>query len=167
MRTNFSLSVSPLALAAALVLAQPALAQAQTAPDSAPQQDALERDYEERDTQAMTEPGQTAQTAAPPDTAPPGAAALDPEQLRGMAVHDSSGSRIGRVADVEMGLGGEPERLVISHGGFLGLGARQVAVDWQQAFVDEDRVVLDLTEQQVGEMPTHDPSAESPPVQTR
>lgn len=91
--------------------------------------------------------------------APPASQALDPEAIAGLPVHDAAGNRVGRVADVEMGASG-PERLIVSHGGFLGMGARRVAVEWQDAFVDEDRVVLDMSEDQVSELPEYEPSAQ-------
>lgn len=128
------------ALAAALAVAVPqsVLAQASPEPTAKPQAaDSLERG------------------PSPYSSTGPQAAAIPPEDLKGMPVHDASGEKIGEVEDVRTGSGGDIERLIVSQGGFMGLGAKRVAIDGQQARVLPDRVTLDMTGAQVSELPDY------------
>lgn len=154
------------ALAAALAFAAPAMAQSSTTPEPAAKPsatDTMERSATPSDSSAA------APSAADSASGAAGggmqAAAIPPEDLKGMPVHDAAGEKIGEVEDVRTGSGGDIERLIVSQGGFMGLGAKKVAIDGQQAQVQSDRVTLDMTGAQVAELPDYeDPSdtAEQP-----
>lgn len=155
------------ALAAALALAAPAMAQTANAPEPAAKpgaeattgqgaeaEGALERDYEQRDQSSMADPGAPAGAETGAGTMA-GALPVPAEDLPGMAVHDAAGDRVGEVAEVEADGAGGLDRLIVSQGGFLGIGAKRVAVESQRVQVEEDRVVLDMTEDELAELPEY------------
>lgn len=140
------------AVVAALAIAAPVMAQSASAPEPSAKPGAA--DTLERSATPATEGGSQA-------------AAIPPEDLKGMPVHDASGEKIGEVEDVRTGAGGDVERLIVSQGGFMGLGAKKIAIDGQQARIQSDRVTLGLTGSQVSELPDYqDPgaAAETPPA---
>jgi hypothetical protein len=49
----------------------------------------------------------------------------------GHKVIDPQGDPIGRITDVLFDQSGQPRAAVIDFGGFLGVGSRKIAVDWQ------------------------------------
>lgn len=148
------------ALAAALAFAAPALAQSatqSTSPDPAPKPgvtDSLEQRSAQPDTTTTTGSATSGDTSAQ-------TAAVPVEDLKGMPVHDAAGEKIGEVESATTGSGGALERLVVSQGGFMGLGAKMVAIDGQQAKIEGDRVTLDLTNEQVSELPAYEDPADA------
>ena len=75
------------------------------------------------------------QSAAPPDKAAIGtpAAVLDDKEvdsILGKTVRSSSGETMGRIVDVLVSRGGKVRGVVIDFGGFLGVGSRKIAIDW-------------------------------------
>ena len=67
------------------------------------------------------------------------ASAASAEGLMGKNVVGSDGEKLGSVEDVIVDpASGEAKQLVISSGGFLGVGAKQIAVDFSQAQVGMD-----------------------------
>lgn len=86
-------------------------------------------------------PADDAVSGSAPASVQGGAAAKPPAEVRtieprtaeailGSAVVDSNGKEIGRLVDVLVDGDGHPEAAVIDFGGFLGVGARKVAVHW-------------------------------------
>ncbi|WP_207459387.1 PRC-barrel domain-containing protein [Azospirillum sp. SYSU D00513] len=81
---------------------------------------------------------------------------IPPEALMDKTLIGEDGSEFGTVEDVILGSDGQPEQVVVSHGGFLGFGDKQVAIDignvnWQPG---QDTVGLSgLTRQEVEAMP--------------
>ena len=69
--------------------------------------------------------------------------------ILGRSVFDSAGEDVGPLVDVVVDSNGTPIAGVIDVGGFLGVGARRVAVAWHLLQVehdgDETRVHMDLT----------------------
>jgi hypothetical protein len=51
--------------------------------------------------------------------------------LLGKEVHSIAGSDIGQIAEVLVDGWGQPRAVVVNFGGFLGIGMREVAVDWR------------------------------------
>jgi hypothetical protein len=75
-------------------------------------------------------------------------------------VHDSSGQEVGRVVDVIVDPAGQPRAIVVDTGGFLGVGARRVAVDWASVHVPppgskDDTIAIDLGDDQVKSAPEY------------
>lgn len=60
----------------------------------------------------------------------------------GSAVHNEQNERVGTVDDLIMTDGNRVTMAVIATGGFLGMGAKLVAVPWAQLRPEADRVIL-------------------------
>jgi sporulation protein YlmC with PRC-barrel domain len=90
-------------------------------------------------------------------TAAPSAAGHPPtaRDLVGKDVFSANGEDVGEVADVLVNDQGEPEAVVIAHGGWLGLGEKKIAVDWSSVTVAKDGVAIDLPSQQLSQIPEY------------
>ena len=108
------------------------------------------------------------QTATAPDTArtlPEGYAAVAPEtltaeQLTGASVHDSTDASIATISDLVLTSDGQVTDVVLDVGGFLGIGARSVAIPMERltiAMRDGGDVTLwvDMTRDELEELPEH------------
>ncbi len=147
------------AAAAAATLAVIALAQGQTAAPESPKTDATQ--------QESPAPPQPPPATIPPGT-PPNATVVDKSAVQGVLgkdVRSATGEDMGRIVDVVVDSTGAPLAAVIDFGGFLGVGSRKVAVDWNALhFAPGDNpspVILDLTKDQVKAAPEY---AEKKPV---
>lgn len=87
---------------------------------------------------------------------------LTVDQLRSAAVYDIDNERVADIEDVVLGTGDTVEAVLIDIGGFLGIGARTVAISMDQLEIqgsedaDDLRVYLALTEEQLEALPEHD-----------
>jgi len=78
------------------------------------------------------------------------------EHLLGKNVYGKDNEKVGEVEDIILDANGQAKQLVISSGGFLGIGEKQVAVDfnptnWDQA---QDRIQLSgMSREEVRDMP--------------
>ena len=72
-------------------------------------------------------------------------------------VYDAAGKHIGELNDVLVDGNGKVVALIVGVGGFLGIGEKNVAVDYdyvrQTGAIKSDRVVLDLNDQQLRAAP--------------
>jgi PRC-barrel domain protein len=114
---------------------------------------------------------QLAQAAGPADDSaanrpPAGEAAatfLDQQDVQGILgrqVLSSAGEDMGRVVDIVVDRNGQVRAAVIDFGGFLGVGNRKVAVDWNALHFAPtgsryDRITLELTRDQVKAAPEY------------
>ena len=92
---------------------------------------------------------------APAQTSALGGAnqAVKVSQLEDMSVYNGRGEKLGDVEKVLMGADGKSYMLV-SHGGFLGLGSKQVAISADRLVLRGDRLVAEtLTDEQVRVFP--------------
>ena len=93
------------------------------------------------------------------------------EGLLGQPVTDAKGDVFGNVVDVLIDADGTPHAAVIEFTGFLGIGARQVAVDWKVlAFsVQGDHIAIrvPLDPDKLKATPDYKRGAQSVPVATR
>jgi hypothetical protein len=104
------------------------------------------------DTAQTTEPQQTAPGAETPQNQ---VAAMG-SSLVGMELHGSDESSIGDIEEVVAGPDGQVTSVLIDVGGFLGIGSKRVAIDVNSLEMRGDRlVVIDMTEEQVEELPEH------------
>jgi PRC-barrel domain protein len=146
------------AAAAAVTLATVALAQGQSSAPEAPK----------ADSPAPESPApQPPQAAIPPGT-PPNATVMSKKEVQGVLGRDvksATNEDMGHIVDIVVDGAGEPRAAVIDFGGFLGVGSRKVAVDWNALhFTPGDNpspVTLDLTKDQVKAAPEY---AEKKPV---
>lgn len=87
----------------------------------------------------------------------------------GREVAAPNGETIGRLVDVLVNGNGAPQAAVIDFGGFMGVGARKIAVDWRVLhFEPADSahpITLELTPQQIAAAPEYkDPNKPAPVV---
>jgi sporulation protein YlmC with PRC-barrel domain len=103
--------------------------------------------------QPTTDPAQPAEPATaeaetpanPPPTEAviPAQAAGDvrAEKLIGMTVYDTNGDKVGQVKDILFNEQGQATGVVLSVGGVLGLGAKQVGLQWSEVDIQPDAEV--------------------------
>ena len=111
-------------------------------------------------------PAAPAKPAAPTEPAPPEnlrtLKASDFVAVLGKKVRDASGKDMGPVVDVLVDRRGLPLGAVIDFGGFLGVGSRKIAVDWQLlSFNPDDRkapIELSLDRAEVKAAPEYNPA---------
>ncbi len=78
-------------------------------------------------------------------------------ELIGQDVQNAGGEEIGEVNDVVM-VDGRPV-LVVGVGGFLGLGAKEVTVPYEEATMSSDGVQVNMTQDQLKQQPEYDAEA--------
>jgi sporulation protein YlmC with PRC-barrel domain len=84
----------------------------------------------------------------------------DVQGILGRQVLSSAGQDMGRVIDIVVDRNGQVRAAVIDFGGFLGVGNRKVAIDWNALHFAPtgskyDRITLDLTREQVSAAPEY------------
>jgi hypothetical protein len=102
------------------------------------------------------------QHGAQPDQAQPGLqpqaqqgiAALQREQIVGKTLYDRNNKEVGRIDAVQEGAGGSIASAQLDVGGFLGIGARRVAIPADQMQLQDDRLVTSMTEEQIRNLET-------------
>jgi sporulation protein YlmC with PRC-barrel domain len=85
---------------------------------------------------------------------------LTAEELIGTPVYGADEENLGEVGDVVFGSGGEIEAVVIDVGGFLGIGEKPVAVQFDSLNVQKDvngeaRLMIQATQEQLENAPTY------------
>lgn len=77
-------------------------------------------------------------------------------QLVGKDVYGADNRNMGEVEDVVMGTNGQVESVLVDVGGFLGIGARRVAIPVSQIQLgQDDRLTTTMTEAQAKELPEY------------
>jgi hypothetical protein len=116
--------------------------------------------------QQKTSQPPTAQSspAAPVAPAPPASVTIlndhEVEGILGREVVSSAGEDMGRIVDVLVDRHGQVRAAIIDFGGFLGVGSRKIAVDWNALHFpppakSEAKITLDLTRDQVKAAPEY------------
>ena len=113
-------------------------------------------------------PVRTDQSAAPPARTPeppaePSVTVLGSRQAQGVLgreVRSSADENMGRIVDVIVDRTGRVRAAIIDFGGFLGVGSRKIAVDWNALrfrpdSAKRDVITLELTRDQVKEAPEY------------
>jgi hypothetical protein len=81
------------------------------------------------------------------------------QDILGKKVSSSKGQDMGQIVNVIVDHRGHPLAMVVDFGGFLGVGSRKIAVDWNAFhFVPDgktDRITLDLTPEQLKAAPEY------------
>lgn len=91
-------------------------------------------------------------------------AAVTSEQLTGASVYDANNDSVGKISELVVGAQGQIERAVVDVGGFLGIGAKPVALDYNQLDIhkqvdgDTLRVYVNMTKEQLEALPAHSQS---------
>lgn len=106
--------------------------------------------------QPATDPAQPAEPAtaeAEQPASPPPSEAVIPaqaagdvraEKLIGMTVYDTNGDKVGEVKDILFNEQGQATGVVLSVGGVLGLGAKQVGLQWSEVDIQPDAEVAKI-----------------------
>lgn len=104
----------------------------------------------------QAETGQPGQSESPMDSAPQMGTASEafsdnpiysstPDELRRVEVLDSEGNKVGRVKTVVLGPDHESAHAVVSVGGILGLGAREIIVSLDELRIVDDKLKVSAT----------------------
>jgi hypothetical protein len=101
--------------------------------------------------------------AAPAPKATPEVTVLNTHEVEGVLgreVRDPANEDMGRIVDVLVKHGGEVRAAIIDFGGFLGVGSRKIAVDWNVLHFPppgkaEAYITLELTRDQVKAAPEY------------
>jgi hypothetical protein len=109
----------------------------------------------------------SAAPAAPQASAPQAPASVtvlnrhEVQGILGREVLGSANENMGRIVDVLVAHDGQVRAAIIDFGGFLGVGSRKIAVDWNALHFPipgkpDERVTLDLTRDQVNAAPAYE-----------
>ena len=120
-------------------------------------------------------PGATPAPATPQTTTPapalttPAAAgeAVRAADMIGRSVQGSDGKPLGKVKDAVVDAqSGKIQKLVIASGGFLGIGAKNVAVEFDQVEISPEGgiVAKGLTQGDIDKMPKYDVASDTKPL---
>jgi hypothetical protein len=101
---------------------------------------------------------------APAPQAPASVTVLNKHEVQGVLgreVLSSANENMGRIVDVLVDHDGRVRAAIIDFGGFLGVGSRKIAVDWNALHFPipgkpDERVTLDLTRDQVNAAPAYE-----------
>lgn len=102
-----------------------------------------------------------AETPAPAASGTPSAVLTKDkaQAILGKPVTSTAGENMGRIVDVIVDKAGKPRAAIIDFGGFLGVGSREIAVDWTALHFSPagqtERITLDLTRDQVKSAPQY------------
>lgn len=78
------------------------------------------------------------------------------EQLIGKDIYGSGGEEIGEIEDIVIRSDGQAVAVLADIGGFLGLGAKRVAIPMDQLSMQDDRIVAkNLTQQTAENLPEY------------
>lgn len=83
------------------------------------------------------------------------------ESILGKKVRSTAGDDMGRIIDIIADKTGQVRAAIVDFGGFLGVGSRQIAVDWKAirfpADGKTDAVIVDLSKDQLRVAPVYKP----------
>ncbi len=77
------------------------------------------------------------------------------EQLVGKDIYGADNRNIGEVEDVVIGSNAKLQSVLVDVGGFLGIGARRVAIPVEKLSLQGDRLVSQITEQEARSLPEY------------
>jgi hypothetical protein len=99
----------------------------------------------------------------PPPPATPEITILNKHEVEGILgreVRSTTDENMGRIVDVLVDRAGQVRAAIIDFGGFLGVGSRKIAVDWNALHFPQpgksgEKIVLELTRDQVKSAPQY------------
>jgi hypothetical protein len=83
---------------------------------------------------------------------------IDAHKLIGQSIQNQADDKtVGKIDSVILDQGGKVERVVVGVGGFLGMGKKDVAIDWNQIQVMDNgrKVVMNANKDQLKAMPEY------------
>lgn len=75
------------------------------------------------------------------------------DEIDDMDIYSATGEEVGEVEDLLMDEQGQIVALTADVGGFLGVGAREVMLRLDQVTLEDDRLVVQMTEEQLEQLP--------------
>jgi hypothetical protein len=119
--------------------------------------------FAENDTDKTEPPAAATPPAPPPQPVTPELTILNKHEVEGILgrdVRSAADEDMGRVVDVLVDRAGQVRAAIIDFGGFLGVGSRKIAVDWNALHFPQpgkpgERIALDLTRDQVKAAPEY------------
>ena len=92
---------------------------------------------------------------------------IDTGDLEGRDVVDAQGKKIGTIDAVIIGKSGELEYVILSYGGFLGIGEKLVPIPWQalQPAAEEDSYMVNINKEAIENAPRYGRGADQPGFQ--
>jgi len=121
--------------------------------------------FAENDTEKKAEPPAANTTPAnpAPQQVTPEITVLNKHEVEGVLgrdVRSAAAEDMGRIVDVLVDRAGQVRAAIIDFGGFLGVGSRRIAVDWNALHFPQpgkpgERIALDLTRDQVKAAPEY------------
>jgi hypothetical protein len=107
---------------------------------------------------ATPQPAQTAPAASSPAAKPmPSQASADTRKLIGRNIQNAQNETIGEIKSVFIGKDGNVDSVMVGVGGFLGLGEREVRLNWSELNISQngEKVTVDLTKDQLKAKPEY------------
>lgn len=115
-------------------------------------------------------PAALAGDPSPPPSSVQSVPPEDAEAILGRSVSGPDGKDIGRLVNVLVDRGGQPQAAVIDFGGFLGVGSRKVAVHWSALRFNPGsssrQITLEITPDQIKAAPEFSNTGKAAPVVT-
>ncbi|HYH17660.1 MAG TPA: PRC-barrel domain-containing protein [Azospirillum sp.] len=145
MRKELIAAVSVLALMTGTALAQSSTSPGAAGSTAGSTSGSTMQKSDQDSTVTSTGGATTGTTAGATMPAPAATTTASADKMLGKNVYGKDGEKLGEVEDIILdGADGKAKQLVISSGGFLGIGEKQVAVDFDQAKwnASEDRLEL-------------------------
>jgi sporulation protein YlmC with PRC-barrel domain len=114
-------------------------------------------------------PGASDRTA--PATSPPAASKPEPAKVNalvGRDVRNVTNETIGEVNNIVVDPDGKVQQVIVSVGGFLGVGSKHVALAWNQVRMDATggAIMVDMTKEQLKSAPEVAVRRSEPPTPT-
>ena len=111
----------------------------------------------------LEQPAAAPSQIQPEDKAPPSVTVIDAADARGILgreVRTKADENMGRIVDVVVDRAGRARASIIDFGGFLGVGSRKIAVDWNALHFDQidnkgGSITLELSRDQVRAAPEY------------
>lgn len=143
--------IASTALATALALGAPALAQQQQEQQQGNQVQ-TETTRDDGTVVTTTTGGQQAATTGAGQAGTPQGAM----ELIGADVLGQGGDEVGQINNVLVDNQGNPTHVILGHGGWLGLGEKEVALQLDQIQVSGDQIQVNMSDEQLAEMPEYE-----------
>jgi sporulation protein YlmC with PRC-barrel domain len=85
------------------------------------------------------------------------ATAVDAEKLIGRTIENANGDNVGEIESVVIDQDGKVRYVIAGVGGFLGIGEKNVALEWEDLTISEngEKVVTAATKDQLAALPEH------------
>ena len=152
------------AAAATMLMASPALAQSTTSAPHGMPSTGMSPGAGNAPSTPAGDTGAAKSMTASPSTASSGMGSA----VMGLTVKGTHNTKIGKIDDVLVSPDGKVEKVVIDVGGVLGVGGKDVTVDWKDVQINsaERTAQVDMSKDQLKKAPTYHPAREAAATNT-